>query len=45
VSTSVSVASAAAITSGLPLKVPYCVTVPSATSSASSAVIPIAPPG
>ena len=44
-STSVSVASAAAITSGLPLKVPYWWTVPSATTAASSSVIPIAPPG
>ena len=44
-STSVSVACAAAITSGLPLNVPYWCTVPSATTAASSAVMPIAPPG
>ena len=45
VSTSKSVACAAAITSGLPLNVPTWRTAPETISAARSSVIPIAPPG
>ena len=43
--TSSSVASAAAITSGLPLKVPCWRTAPDSTSAPTSSLMPIAPPG